>query len=555
MSTIVTRSGKGSPLTHTEVDNNFTNLNTDKLQSGDTAASLTITSADINGGTIDGATIGASTASTGAFTTATASTSFASPVFKATSSAGGALQNSSGTNQLQWGGGGGNNLSVDVAININPANAQVAISPTGTGSVTINPATAGTINNMSLGATTASTAVVTTLTANTSVSTDTISEKTSAAGVTIDGVLLKDNSVSASSGFTQNSTFNSASTMGFKNRIINGAMVIDQRNAGASITPTSGQYSVDRWAGFSTAASKYSLQQNAGSVTPPVGFTNYLGATSLSAYSVGSGDIFTIQQRIEGFNTADLGWGTANAQTVTLSFWVRSSLTGTFGGAINNNTSRSYPFSYTINSANTWEQKSITIVGDTTGTWTGATNAASLFVCFGLGGGATYSGTAGAWVGAAYYTATGATSVVGTNGATFYITGVQLEKGSTATSFDYRPYGTELALCQRYYYVHAAAGSNQQVGLGYYYASGNDPVSVSFKVPMRIVPSLNSGSGTSYFIAYSNGGSSTSSSITIDASSSVNIGIIKAGTTGTAGHGMELRTNNVLSYVGFNAEL
>jgi hypothetical protein len=165
MSTIVTRSGKGSPLTHTEVDNNFTNLNTDKLQSGDTAASLVITSADINGGTIDGATIGASSASTGAFTTATASTSFASPVFKATSSAGGALQNSSGTNQLQWGGGGGNNLSVDVAININPANAQVAISPTGTGSVTINPATAGTINNMSVGATTASTGAFTTLSA------------------------------------------------------------------------------------------------------------------------------------------------------------------------------------------------------------------------------------------------------------------------------------------------------------------------------------------------------------------------------------------------------
>jgi hypothetical protein len=154
MSTIVTRAGKGSPLTHTEVDNNFTNLNTDKVEK---------TSADITGGSINGTTIGATTASTGAFTTATASTSFTSPVFKATNSAGGALQNSSGINQLQWGGGGGNNLSVDVAININPANAQVAISPTGTGSVTINPATAGTINNMSIGATTASTGAFTNL--------------------------------------------------------------------------------------------------------------------------------------------------------------------------------------------------------------------------------------------------------------------------------------------------------------------------------------------------------------------------------------------------------
>jgi hypothetical protein len=163
MSTIVTRAGKGSPLTHTEVDSNFTNLNTDKLESGSTASSLVITSADINGGTIDGTAIGSSTASTGAFTTATASTSFTSPVFKAANSAGGALQNSSGTNQLQWGGGGGNNLTVDVAININPANAQVAISPTGTGSVTINPATSGTINNMSIGATTASTGAFTNL--------------------------------------------------------------------------------------------------------------------------------------------------------------------------------------------------------------------------------------------------------------------------------------------------------------------------------------------------------------------------------------------------------
>ena len=154
MSTIVTRAGKGSPLTHVEVDANFTNLDTDKVEK---------TAAAITGGTINGTTIGATTASTGAFTTATASTSFASPVFKATSSAGGALQNSGGTNQLQWGGGGGNNVSVDVAININPANAQVDISPTGTGTVRINPATAGTINNTSIGATTPATGKFSTL--------------------------------------------------------------------------------------------------------------------------------------------------------------------------------------------------------------------------------------------------------------------------------------------------------------------------------------------------------------------------------------------------------
>ena len=159
-----------------------------------------------------------------------------------------------------------------------------------------------------------------------------------------------------------------------------------------------------------------------------------------------------MRQPIEGFNTADLGFGASGASTVTISFWVRSSLTGTFGGSLANAiANRSYPFSYTISSANTWEQKSVTIAGDTSGTWVGATNGTGMVVYFGLGVGSTYSGTADAWAGANYLSATGATSVVGTNGATFYITGVQLEKGSTATSFDYRPYGTELALCQRYF--------------------------------------------------------------------------------------------------------
>jgi len=240
--------------------------------------------------------------------------------------------------------------------------------------------------------------------------------------------------------------------LAFRNRIINGGMVIDQRNAGASVTPTTGQYTVDRWAANLSQASKFSVQQNAGSVTPPAGFRNYLGATSLSAYTVAAGDFFGLYQIIEGFNTADFSFGTANAKTFTLSFQVYSSLTGTFGGAVfNNGQTRSYPFTYSIPVANTWTSISITIPGDTSGTWVGATNSAGLAVQFNLGTGTTYSGPAGSWASATYVSATGAQSVVGTNGATFYITGVQLEKSPTATSFDYRPYGTELALCQRYY--------------------------------------------------------------------------------------------------------
>jgi hypothetical protein len=247
-------------------------------------------------------------------------------------------------------------------------------------------------------------------------------------------------------------------SVNMKNRIINGNMTISQRNGTSSVTANDGIYGVDRFVTIASQSSKLTVQQDAGGVTPPVGFNDYLGYTSSSAYSVTSGDYFGIVQHIEGFNTADLNWGTANAKTVTLSFWVRSSLTGTFGGSITNSAqNRSYPFTYTINSANTWEYETITIAGDTSGTWIGATNGRGISLYFSLGMGTTYSGTAGAWAGSSFFSATGATSVVGTNGATFYITGVQLEVGSTATSFDYRPYGTELALCQRYFWVMTAA--------------------------------------------------------------------------------------------------
>ena len=256
----------------------------------------------------------------------------------------------------------------------------------------------------------------------------------------------------ADSAVTPAKLSNSGNELGMRNRIINGDGRVDQRNAGASTTPSAdATYFVDRWSARMTQASKYSVQQNAGAVTPPAGFNSYIGITSTSAYSVLTGDVFTIDQKIEGFNVADLQWGTANAQPVTLSFYVRSSLTGTFGGAVQNSAqNRCYPFSYTISSANTWEQKSITIPGDTTGTWL-KDNGLGMFLKFGLGAGATYSGTAGAWTASYISTVTGAVSVVGTNAATWYITGLQLEKGSVATPFEFRPYGQELALCQRYY--------------------------------------------------------------------------------------------------------
>jgi hypothetical protein len=264
-------------------------------------------------------------------------------------------------------------------------------------------------------------------------------------------------------------------------------MTIDQRNAGAEVNPAvSGSYYLDRWVANATVASKFKIGQNAGSVTPPAGFSNYLGITSLSAYTVGAAETFTLQQRMEGFNTADLGFGTANAKTVTLSFIVYSSLTGTFGGSLRNAAgNRSYPFSYSIPVANTWTQISITIAGDTTGTWVGSTNGIGLNVFFGLGVGSTFSSTAGAWAAGNFLSATGATSVVGTNGATFYITGVQLEVGTQATSFEYRQYGTELSLCQRYYETGQIVTFSGATNIAHF-----SSVPFTFQVAKRATPTV-----------------------------------------------------------------
>jgi hypothetical protein len=292
------------------------------------------------------------------------------------------------------------------------------------------------------------------------------------------------NGSSPSITFSDGSAQTSA-TRPFLNRIINGAMVLDQRNAGASVTipAAATTYVVDRFFGYADQASKFSMQQNAGSVTAPVGFINYLGVTSLSAYSPTSSEVFIIGQPIEGLNILDLGWGTANAKTVTLSFWVRSSLTGSFSGSLRNSAAdRSYPFSYTISSANTWEQKTVTIAGDTTGTWL-TTNGIGIRLVFNLGSGSATTGTAGAWAASGAIGVNGSQSIVGTNGATLYLTGVQLEVGSTATSFDYRPYGTELALCQRYY---------QRID-GFYavgFSSTTMSGSINFPIEMRSSPTI-----------------------------------------------------------------
>jgi len=281
----------------------------------------------------------------------------------------------------------------------------------------------------------------------------------------------------------------STQTYGMKNRIINGDMRIDQRNAGAAVN-NANSYTLDRWyfmQGQASATVAFNLQQSS---TAPANFSNSLGITVGTAANPGASNYSCLYQRIEGYNTADFNWGSASATPITLSFWVYSSVTGTFGVAIQNSANtRSYVGTYTINSANTWEYETITIPGDTAGTWL-KTNGAGMLIHWDMGVGTGQSTTAGTWQAGNYLGLTSGAKLSVTAGATFYITGVQVEKGTTATAFDYRQYGTELHLCQRYCHVWSSLGlSYCWLGIGY---TGTNSAQAHYKYPqiMRSVPSV-----------------------------------------------------------------
>jgi hypothetical protein len=295
----------------------------------------------------------------------------------------------------------------------------------------------------------------------------------------------------------QDQFYSTQQSLGLKNRIINGAMVIDQRNASASVTVPndSNFYTTDRWQIVEDTDCVLSAQQ----VTDaPTGFQNSLRVTvTTAATSIGTSAVGIVEQRIEGFNTADLAFGTSSASTITFSFWVKSSLTGNFSGSLRNSAgNRSYPFSYAINAANTWEQKSVTIPGETTGTWV-TNNGIGMRVTFAIGSGSNRLGTANAWAASSLDGVTGSTALVSTLNATWQITGVQLEKGSTATSVDYRPYGTELALCHRYSYVTEGSVGNGGVAI-----SSTEPhIHITYPVIMRATPTVSLSTSGSFRIS------------------------------------------------------
>jgi hypothetical protein len=351
-----------------------------------------------------------------------------------------------------------------------------------------------------------------------------------------------------------------------RNKLINGDMRIDQRYAGANtvIPAYTATYVMDRWFGNAQPnASKFSMQQvnsantsasNYEASSAPSGYANSMKVNSTTAMSVSTGEIYYVAQRIEGFNSYRLGWGAAGAKTVTLSFWVKSSVTGTLGGSIVNSANDyCYPFSYTIVAANTWEQKFITIAGPTSGSWKTDFNI-GIQINFALATGSSYTATAGSWTGTAnIFGATGQTNVLASQGNTWYLTGVQFEVGSTATNFEFRHQGTELAMCQRYYWKVSGDGSGiGGFGSGQCTGSTNANIIFSYPVTMRTAPTITQG-GT-YTINFGAGNSTVSS---FTAYTSSGYGRIDCAITGaTTGYGAAgWLTNGTSNFISGSAEL
>jgi hypothetical protein len=341
---------------------------------------------------------------------------------------------------------------------------------------------------------------------------------------------------------------------GWVNRIINGNMAIDQRNAGALVTSVgNGVYTLDRFIYYHNVGT-LNVRQNLNSVTPPAGFTNYFGLTVTGTASPGSADFNSLQQQIEGFNMSDLAWGTASASAVTLSFWVRSSVTGTFGGAFLNNAGNyGYGFTYSVPTANTWTLITVNVAGPTSGTWE-TTNGRGVAVIWDLGNGSNIRSSAGSWQAANVQGVTGGVNLFATNGATFYITGVQLEAGSVASPFERIDYGRQLIQCQRYFYK-TTGGSNTRHAI-----SGNGSLAqcfptVFFKVTMRTTPSVSVSSASHFNVEALNGaGSVVTTGISWNAGDS-DSATLNVSSAGSGGVGCNLLGNSTSAVVSYSAEL
>ena len=352
---------------------------------------------------------------------------------------------------------------------------------------------------------------------------------------------------------TVSDVYTSLNPVMFRNRVHNGDMRIDQRNSGALVT--GGSYAVDRFLTVTTAITSLGVSSQQVVDAPTVAGLKYSYkiTTTAAATAYGTGGRYGILHRIEGLNVIDFGFGTSSASSVTISFWVKTSLPGLYSVCIyNSNSDRGYPATYTITSANTWEYKTVTIPGDTTGTWT-ADNTRCFQVEWCLGADSSRLGTANTWNSSFVTGATGNTRLSDTLNATFQLTGVQLEKGTVATPFEHRLYGTELALCQRYCYVVGGSTGGARIGSGFVFSTTGAIGTITFPTIMRSSPSF---SGSTSVTVNDNISGYTVSNITLN-DSNVQFAAFNLTSTGlTAGRGMQWYfTSNGTNYLILSSEL
>jgi len=541
---------------------------TNLTATGASIASANVGNAVITAATVTGASIASANLGTAVITTGTVTNLTATSASVASANAAVALVTTGTVTNLTSTGASiaSANLGTAVITGLTATGASIASANIGNAYITTLSFTNASITSANIG-----TAVITTLTATgASIASVNAGVAVLAAGTaalpsltttgdTNTGIYFPAaDQVAVTTGGTVAAAFNSNGLF-FRNRIINGDMRIDQRNAGASVNNAAAvnTYVIDRFALYGTSASKISGQQ---STTVPTDYTNSFLITSLAATSPSAGDAYGFRQVIEGTNVSDLNWGSASAKTITISFWVRSSITGTYSLALFNADApnRSYIATYAINSANTFEYKTVTIAGDTSGTWL-KTTGQGIQVWWDLGSGTNFNDTAGSWIGSLKVRTSGSVNFVGTNGATFYITGVQLETGSVATPFERRPYGTELMLCQRYCQKLAGDTTYTVVADGWQSSTTSGVFTYSFGNPMRASPTLTTGTVGDF---YARNGSITSnlSTLTLDAGlnstkETISFNATWAGAGGGNGYGAQLVSGLNAPKVILSAEL
>jgi hypothetical protein len=351
------------------------------------------------------------------------------------------------------------------------------------------------------------------------------------------------------------------SAMGFKNRIIGGNFSTNPWQRGTSFTgPADTDYTADRFKVSKFGVGVFDIDKTAEAPTIAEAdvFTQHCLHADVTTIdnSIAASDLYAIQHVVEGYNLLDLGFGQSGTRYITLSFWHKHTVTGTYSVAFSNSAlNRSYIAEYTQSTTNTWEKAELTIPVDTTGTWLYDNNA-GLRLYFAMATGSTYAGAAGSWSANDYRGSTNQVNALATLGNDFKIALVQLEAGDKATPFETRSVGQELELCLRYY-NRIATGSNKSLGMGTAYTTNNLYLLDHAPVPMRAVPTIDQSSGTNHFQYYSNNATFAFNSFTgvNAASTEKTYSIYYTGSGFTGGSSGLIRTNNSSAYFGLAAEL